>query len=87
MLPSLWMSRTRETVKPTPAKPLKWAAYGAFFGALIIVWGPNLFGLPGALNSEPFRIYVLIGEIIGGAVVYFLHHRSEQPIGNYNLLE
>ena len=59
---------TRKTVKPTPAKPLKWAAYGAFFGALIIVWGPNLFGLPGALDSEPFRIYVLIGEIIGGAV-------------------
>ncbi len=68
MLPSLWMSRTRETVKPTPAKPLKWAAYGAFFGALIIVWGPNLFGLPGALNSEPIRIYGLMGEIIGGAV-------------------
>ena len=57
-----------------PAKPLKWAAYGAFFGPLIIIWGPTLFGLP-----STFNIIEVIGGIVaggGGAYVGALIHNS-----------
>ena len=65
----------RETnMKLPPAKPLKWAAYGAISGPLIIIWGPALFGLPSA-----FSMVEVIGGIIaggGGAYVGALIHNS-----------